>query len=271
MRDGERRASEPRPSVRAGASTECSLELVSSSVEYGRVESLRQLGLHFLNQHLNSEADAYRDARTRLDRLSRSFEEFNAYCDPEQNQEFTYEGIGRLQVCKFPTWGASMPFFYRDWVLVGKVNDVLSWMHLYREGPSTNTTNKDITLRRLSLLSEEPPTFWLEIQEEITRVEGRGMPETVRMKVERNWYASVIEIDTRHSLDPLAYRIPVRKSLHVGHGPRPDTLTQKSETQIDVRFPSSGKMQVTARTDSLSEEQRCWLGTHVIDSTLVER
>lgn len=245
--------------------TTCAVELVPTTVQGGSVASLKKLGQRFLDKHVDPANEIYDQVQALLDRQSDDFAAFNAFCNPEHDHLYSFEDIGQVQVCAFPTWGAPTSFFYEEWVLVGQVDDHLSWLYLGRSGPSSKVTEQDLALRRVSVLSQLPRTLWVEVKETETDLHDAQRPDGKSwVDVQTHWYGYVVAVNEAHELQPLAYQIPVYESQRIERNGRPDTGAKRYETQIDVSFPAVGTMRITARTDSLSNEQRCWIGTHGI-------
>lgn len=116
------------------------------------------------------------------------------------------------------------------------------------------------TTRRLSPLNNDTSLVWLEIEE--TRTDFRShdpRDNESTVKVETEWKGYILSLTATGSVFRLAKSVPLMHKIT--YGAEEDQYVTERQ-QIDVHYIGDSRIQISARTDTLTQNQTCEIGTH---------
>ena len=124
----------------------------------------------------------------------------------------------------------------------------------------SRTSALKVKPRRLSPLNHDTTLVWLEIEEDRTdfRSQDPKSGESTVM-VETKWTGYILSLRKSDSMLRFVTSIPVMHQTAYGSE---ENRYVAERQQIDVHLYGDSRIQVSARTDSLTQPQTCVLGTH---------
>lgn len=232
----------------------------------GQSANLSSLWIHFAEEMLvGSTLDA--STKSMIQEKASAIDTISEFCSGPVLNIQTDATDGILCVHRFQPREAGIPpsaLNPEPWVLLFQAAgaESVQWF-AFGADVGSNASATELRVRRLSFVNDQNDLVWFEFEKVRSdfRAQRRKHDRTFT-RIETRWSGNVVAV-SQDSMSIDIHDLPVMMKRRDDFG---ETDTVQYRNQIDVRFSESGMVEVTPRTDSVTNEQRCWLGRHVIGS-----